>query len=297
MDGNGQCGWQPAMDTAMDHNANIIEMGIGDDFYVAMIDVTPELARDWLARSGGNFRERTGAWVSKLARDMRDGKFVTTHQGIAFSSNGSLVDGQHRLAAIIRSGATIRLLVCFGFDSVAEVDVGRKRSHFDYCRATGIEVNKSAVQVARGLLEIQGKKASDPKVVSEFCASILPTINRVGLMRRPFMGNKGLRSTGVWAAIVAAITSGVPDDVIEEFVSVWEDLQHTGNPASIIVSKFARTCLEGKIDGGRVGRKWAFNVTTHLIKALAEGSSIEKLPKRFGTDPAYEVVVAKRKAS
>jgi hypothetical protein len=53
-----------------------------------------------------------------------------THQGIAFDEFGNLIDGQHRLHAIVKSGKTITCLVSFGVhvDAVSVIDRGLRRS-------------------------------------------------------------------------------------------------------------------------------------------------------------------------
>jgi antitoxin (DNA-binding transcriptional repressor) of toxin-antitoxin stability system len=103
------------------------------------MEVTPELARQWLEN---NFRNRSldDDVVAAYARDMTNGVWVATHQGVAFNDRDELIDGQHRLHAIVRSGKTIRLMVTFGLPSVIEghemttmdaVDRGRTRSVAD----------------------------------------------------------------------------------------------------------------------------------------------------------------------
>jgi hypothetical protein len=70
---------------------------------------------------------------------MKRGYWALNHQPIAFDEEGNLLDGQHRLAAIVRSGKTIRMLVArnvpreFGSDGdkhfVQEtIDGGKPRS-------------------------------------------------------------------------------------------------------------------------------------------------------------------------
>lgn len=81
------------------------------------IEVTPELAQRWLKN---NFRNRTVREdvVSAYARDMANGRWVYTHQGIAFNDRDELIDGQHRLHAVILSGlASVRMMVTFGLPS------------------------------------------------------------------------------------------------------------------------------------------------------------------------------------
>ena len=42
-----------------------------------------------------------------IARDMKAGHWRLTHQGIAFDPAGVLIDGQHRLWAIVESDTTL----------------------------------------------------------------------------------------------------------------------------------------------------------------------------------------------
>lgn len=99
-------------------------------------DVTPAMAKAWLKN---NFRNRpiSEDVVTAYARDMIAGKWVPTHQGIAFNDKDELIDGQHRLQAIELSGCTIRMMVTFGLPARIDgqemttmdaVDRGRTRS-------------------------------------------------------------------------------------------------------------------------------------------------------------------------
>lgn len=71
--------------------------------------------------------------IRKMATDMKNGRWMATHQGIAFNEKGELFDGQHRMNAIIISGASIEMYV---FRDVPEkawhkTDIGRKRNYTD----------------------------------------------------------------------------------------------------------------------------------------------------------------------
>lgn len=103
------------------------------------IDVTPAKAALWLEN---NFRNRplSDDTVRAYARDMVAGQWVATHQGIAFNDRDELIDGQHRLRAIVLSGVTARMMVTFGLPSLIDgkemttmdaVDRGRPRSVAD----------------------------------------------------------------------------------------------------------------------------------------------------------------------
>ena len=80
--------------------------------------ITPALAAQYLKMNATNRRLRLNV-VSKYANDMRNGNWVLTHQGIAFSDKGELIDGQHRLSAILESETPIEMLVSFGIPEKA----------------------------------------------------------------------------------------------------------------------------------------------------------------------------------
>jgi hypothetical protein len=61
--------------------------------------VTPAMAREWLERNKDNRPLRPGV-VEGFLLAYRRGEWKITHQGIAFSKSGRLLDGQHRLTFI-----------------------------------------------------------------------------------------------------------------------------------------------------------------------------------------------------
>lgn len=75
--------------------------------------VTPQMAAEWLTRNTRN-RTMNKTAVDALAQTIRDGNWRTTHQGIAFGADGTLYDGQHRLAAIVTSGIAVAMNVSRG---------------------------------------------------------------------------------------------------------------------------------------------------------------------------------------
>ena len=90
--------------------------------------ITPSRAAGLLAANTTN-RPLSRAVVRSFAEAMRRGDWVVTHQGIAFDVNGVLVDGQHRLAAIIEADLPVAVTV---FTDVGEgafdvLDTGKRR--------------------------------------------------------------------------------------------------------------------------------------------------------------------------
>lgn len=94
--------------------------------------VTPEIAELWLQRNVNN-RPIRAARVASLARDMDADHWKYTGEAIKFDTEGNLLDGQHRLAAVVKSGATVKMLVVIGLEASAQnfMDAGARRSAGD----------------------------------------------------------------------------------------------------------------------------------------------------------------------
>jgi hypothetical protein len=79
-------------------------------------EIGPTQAAEYLKKNVTNRNVRKGT-VTSYARDMKADKWIPTHQGIAFNDRGELIDGQHRLHAIIEAGVSVRMLVTRGIQS------------------------------------------------------------------------------------------------------------------------------------------------------------------------------------
>ena len=92
-------------------------------------DVTPAMAADYLKRNTHN-RPLNKKRVDEYAEAMSNDQWHLSHQGIGFSAAGDLIDGQHRLHAVVKSGKTVRMQVTMGLTREAQlvIDTGRARS-------------------------------------------------------------------------------------------------------------------------------------------------------------------------
>lgn len=101
---------------------------------IQIVAITPKLAGEFLTRNASNRRVRPGH-VSALSAVMSAGQFQSTHQGIALNTQGEVVDGQHRLMAIVKSGITVKMPVAYGVNAEhyghLMIDVGMNRSTAD----------------------------------------------------------------------------------------------------------------------------------------------------------------------
>ncbi|MFE6451105.1 hypothetical protein [Nocardiopsis dassonvillei] len=118
----------------------------------SIVSVNPELATRWLDRNVSN-RPMSRTTVDQLVQQIERGEWQLTHQGIAFDEDGNLLDGQHRLQAIVRTGAVVKMLVFEGVPktSFSVLDTGRKRTGKDVLSLAGESNTAHLASALRGL--------------------------------------------------------------------------------------------------------------------------------------------------
>lgn len=78
-----------------------------------LMRIPPATAQAWLARSAGN-RAIRATHVEYLANAIEAGDWLINGDAIRFDGNGSLIDGHHRLHAVVKSGQAIQSIVVTG---------------------------------------------------------------------------------------------------------------------------------------------------------------------------------------
>lgn len=110
--------------------------------------ITPKQAEHYLGTNTANRPVRKW-WVHHLSRIISEGRWRLTHNGIAFNCDGTLLDGQHRLMAIVEAGKPVKMNVTVGLprDSVFAIDQGVQRTITD--------VGGSAVGIEQGITQAE----------------------------------------------------------------------------------------------------------------------------------------------
>src|SRR6267154_68959 len=102
------------------------------DLIIEVQSITPNIAALWLKANTHN-RPIKKRHVEFLGREMTLGNWQLNGQAIIISDNEDVLDGQHRLLAVIDSGETIDSLVIYGIkrDAFKTIDTGRVRGPAD----------------------------------------------------------------------------------------------------------------------------------------------------------------------
>lgn len=104
-----------------------------------IVDITPEIAERTLEKNKNN-RAMRRSTIQSYAAAMRAGLWRENGEPIILGDGDCVLDGQHRLAAVVESGVTQRMLVVTGVPSSTRttIDTGLRRSSSDILGVEGI---------------------------------------------------------------------------------------------------------------------------------------------------------------
>lgn len=118
---------------------------------IKLVRVTPAIAAEYLEQSEKNYRNISQKTVDMYARAMKNGEWLLTPQGMSFDTNDHLIDGQHRLRAVVQSGVTIEAYVATGVpkDREIAIDAGKVRRFDDHAKYLGMTYRHHYLAVAK----------------------------------------------------------------------------------------------------------------------------------------------------
>lgn len=128
-----------------------------------IIEMTPEMAKKYIATNQSN-RPVSKSRVADFVKCINDDQFFLTHQGIAISSENILLDGQHRLLAIIKANKAVRVQLTTNADPnmFKYIDTGSKRTNGQMMAVLGIKnYNGISAAITKYHVIRQGYKGTD----------------------------------------------------------------------------------------------------------------------------------------
>lgn len=118
--------------------------------------ITPAVAKEMLKRNYNN-RPPSKSHVEKLSQSMLKDQWLFDGQPIRFDEHDRLIDGQHRLNAIVKSNTTHKFLVVSGLksDSFMVMDTGKSRSAGDSLHILGIQYARTTAAAIRFIISFK----------------------------------------------------------------------------------------------------------------------------------------------
>ena len=144
-----------------------VTLGLG--LTARLMDITPDMAEKWLQKNPRVQRNMSQSEVDMITRLIDGGDWYVNGATIVFGDDGRLYDGQHRLAACVKSGKIITCLCIWGVDSMAftTMDTGRSRTGGDSLRANKIAYSNAVSSAVSILWKIERGTYTDVRTYTE----------------------------------------------------------------------------------------------------------------------------------
>lgn len=115
--------------------------------------ITPSIAMDWLDTMIIN-RRITQAVIDAIARDIKAGHWRVNGDPIRFDLKGRLIDGQHRLWAIVEANKSVLSYVVTDIHPTAmsTIDTGKRRTFSNHLEISGDSTYSTCVAAMARLL-------------------------------------------------------------------------------------------------------------------------------------------------
>ena len=200
---------------------------IDEEMTTRTVLLTPEIALGWLRRNGKN-RSFSRDSARLLAAEMANGYWKANGESIIFDTFGVLVDGQHRLQAVVNSGHEYLVPVVTGIQAMVRptVDTGKKRSGAQNLQMAG-EKNASALSATLTLWK--GYEARDLRAMTHPAAAaperrttiprIMEDLEQYPELKIAVQRSLALRSSGQGRSLIPTSESAL----------VWQAITSSGS--------------------------------------------------------------------
>jgi hypothetical protein len=180
--------------------------------------LTPQLATELLSRNTAN-RHLTMRHVLRIASDITAGRYVENPQPLAVAADGTLYDGQHRCAAVVKAGVPVPVWIAYDCEPpvrhVIDVDIRPRQ--------------------LRDILDMQGVRNY----------AVVPSLARFGLMYDKYPGIVwGTGSSWLSQPEVAAYADTFMSqlqEVVPVHSAVYRDKSTILPPSAVAVAAFVIT--------------------------------------------------------
>lgn len=267
------------------------------DEYSVVLDISPETAEDWISHCNSRNRNLSDRYVEYLTKEIEAGRWKLTHQGIAFSPNRVLLDGQHRLWAVVLSGRTVPMRVFFNVppEAMDTIDTGRMRSNDQIISLGGEmgQITRAELATLRAMTQvIEGHRRLSPGEERELLGHHLDAV-RFAMRCLPKSSYRGV-ANGITRAVLARAWYSSDRGRLRHFADVLQTgIPQGENDQPILMLIQFLTKTAGRRSGA--GRRECYQKTERALGAFLSGERMTRL--HAATEELFPLPEEKRKAS
>lgn len=258
---------------------------------LTLTDITPELAEELLAQNHRNRTIRTST-VNAYARDMSNGKWQVTGECLKIAPNGDLIDGQHRLWAVVYSGVTVPMFVARGIHADAQkvLDTGVGRSAADMLAMAGHRNSRNLAGSARLAMLYEAGTISDSQrrsaritnaEVGEYLEKhpdLIDAVQEALHYRRTIDLPPSILSVSWW--LLKAIDSDAADEFFTSLANHTTD--GIGDPRNALIQRLNRARRMNEY----ISQEAQLSLLFRAWNVWRKGGRLHKIPIRSTADQA-----------
>ena len=260
--------------------------------------ITPDDAQRILTEGSSN-RPLNEKQIARHAFDMVNGLWEQTGEPIKFDDQGRLIDGQHRLNAVVKSRITIEFVVISGLSTKAQdtMDSGRKRSLSDQLSMRGYK-NTNQMAAAITLLMSWDHTGKPSRV--DFKSSNLQSLrwleNHSGIeasMAVSDLARRTVKYPGGLAAAVHYRMSTISPANADFFWKVLGDGKSVSGTTTIVTlrERMIKAAIKKEGSAQRMSDVYRAALTIRAWNAWIEGRDLVKLVWRPEIGEQFPILV------
>lgn len=256
-----------------------------------LIDLTPALAEELLSKNPRN-RKISKANYAVVKRAIENGEWAVNGEAIKVSENGYILDGQHRCAAVVETGVTIRTFIIEGLPDETQdtMDTGKSRSLGDILSIHGEANATSLAALIRKFLiaDKYGFKATTANTGTGYPVTnkeALAWLDANGWVRDYIHPGRAINNaTGISSATASLLMRTFDEIDAEDSQYFWGRLVDgvrlgEGNPI-LVLRRQLKTLRDGT--KGERNQRYVMALVIKAWNAYREGREIGLLKFRVG---------------
>lgn len=210
----------------------------------ATIYVSPATAERWLAKNTANYRALSADKVTMYARDMKNGEWKNNGETIKFYEDGTLFDGQHRLAGVVKAGVPVLMTVVWGISKDVKIcDSGMNRTQLQMLKASTVDKRLHNTQIVAMVNRITSKDLGTRKQASRMMGDKYIHEHESLLAELPSMVEKGgkpviSKNAACFLASYILLRNGIDKKIVSDFYTIvnsgFVDGPVDGTPAIVM---------------------------------------------------------------
>lgn len=250
-----------------------------------IVNVTPELASRWLALNTGNrvIKERV---VSIYANTMAEGRWKLNGEAIKINCS-RLLDGQHRLLAVIKANVAVSMMVIEGLpDTVFDtLDTGSGRSGADVLHIEGVTDANLVAATLHTLWRqengLQRANKSNSKIDKATNDLILEMQRKHPDIKNYISAAKTVKIIPAsWIAPYYYLFSQIDSDLAEDFIKKLATGEGLSKDSPVLTLRNKLIDTKRSARSSRMQRYFATAMLVKTWNALREGRAIVRLGMR-----------------